>query len=112
MRGTLKIDYRGSPCADTSRKRTNQRYEPISSTAPSDKTSVLFFFGGNMEYDTTGMDVDYVQSLYPTVKREILIRTMVQDRTCGYPREVGIIRWFHSKVVENILLDRIFGDIM
>ncbi len=38
-----KRDDRGSPCADTNGERTNERHEPISSTAPSDKISVLFF---------------------------------------------------------------------
>lgn len=47
-----------------------------------------------MEYDTTGMDVDYVQSQYPNESREVIIRAMLIVRNYGYPKDIGIILWF------------------
>ena len=48
-----------------------------------------------MKYDTSGMDVAYVQSQYPNIHRKYIIQTMVHIRTYGYPREKNIISWFN-----------------
>ena len=56
--------------------------------------SALFSLGGKMKYDTKGMDVAYVQSLYPNESPEVIIKAMLFVREHGYPKEVGIILWF------------------
>ena len=38
--------------------------------------SALFSLGGKMKYDTTGMDVAYVQSLYPNESPEVIIKAI------------------------------------
>ena len=47
-----------------------------------------------MKYDTTGMDVAYVQSLYPNESPEVIIKAMLFVRENGYPKKIGIIAWF------------------
>ena len=44
-----------------------------------------------MKYDTTGMDVAYVQSLYPNESPEVIIKAMLFVRENGYPKKIGII---------------------
>lgn len=47
-----------------------------------------------MKYDTKGMDVAYVQSLYPNESPEVIIKAMLYVRKHGYPQKIGIILWF------------------
>lgn len=47
-----------------------------------------------MKYDTTGMDVAYVQSLCPNESPEVIIKAMLYVRKHGYPKKIGIILWF------------------
>lgn len=47
-----------------------------------------------MKYDTKGMDVAYVQSLYPNESSEVIIKAMLYVREYGYSKKIGIIRWF------------------
>lgn len=47
-----------------------------------------------MKYDTKGMDVAYVQSLYPNESPEVIIKAMLYVREHGYPKKIGIIPWF------------------
>lgn len=52
-----------------------------------------------MKYDISDMDVQYVQSLYPSIPREVIIRAMIDVRINGYSKEIGIIEWFHRVVI-------------
>lgn len=47
-----------------------------------------------MKYDTTGMDVEYVQSQYPNESTEVIVKAMLFVREYGYPKKIGIIPWF------------------
>ncbi len=47
-----------------------------------------------MKYDTKGMDVAYVQSLYPNESPEVIVKAMLFVREHGYPKKIGIIIWF------------------
>ena len=47
-----------------------------------------------MKYDTTGMDVAYVQSLYSNETTEVIVKAMLFVREYGYPQKIGIIPWF------------------
>lgn len=47
-----------------------------------------------MKYDTKGMDVAYVQSLYPNESSEVIIKAMLYVREHGYTKKIGIILWF------------------
>ena len=59
-----------------------------------------------MKYDTKGMDVAYVQSLYPDVHRNFIIKTMVHIRKYGYPKEKNIIWWFNYILISYILCSK------
>ena len=56
-----------------------------------------------MKYYAKGMDIDYVQSQYPHVRKKYIVQAMLHIRRYGYPKEENIIIWFNYVLMCYIL---------